>query len=143
MCSIMGIEVKDLSQEKIEECFARTVSRGPDMTRVVKLPDFLVDEVEEHLTYNVCAPDERIFKVSKSFLYHEIERGCRAAGVKRIRVHDLRHSHVSLLVEKGFSPLAIADRMGHESVDITLRYAHLFPNVQSQMVSVLQKEKGF
>ena len=38
MCSIMGIEVKDLSQEKIEECFARTVSRGPDMTRVVKLP---------------------------------------------------------------------------------------------------------
>ena len=38
MCSIMGIEVKDLSQEKIEECFARTVSRGPDMTRVMKLP---------------------------------------------------------------------------------------------------------
>ena len=102
---------------------------------MVKLPDFLVDEVAEHLTYNDCDSDERIFKVSKSFLYHEIERGCRAAGVKRI--------HVSLLVEKGFSPLAIADRMGHESVDITLRYAHLFPNVQSQMVSVLQKEKGF
>ena len=38
MCSIMGIEVKELSQEKIEECFARTVSRGPDMTRVMKLP---------------------------------------------------------------------------------------------------------
>lgn len=39
--------------------------------------------------------------------------------------------------------MTIADRMGHESVDITLRYAHLFPNAQSQMVSVLQKEKGF
>ena len=39
--------------------------------------------------------------------------------------------------------MAIDDGMGHESVDITLRYAHLFPNVLSQMVSVLQKEKGF
>ncbi|MDD6785379.1 MAG: site-specific integrase [Eggerthellales bacterium] len=131
------------SYQRIDREDVITCPKTPKSTRVVKLPDFLVDEVEEHLTYNVCAPDERIFKVSKSFLYHEIERGCRAAGVKRIRVHDLRHSHVSLLVEKGFSPLAIADRMGHESVDITLRYAHLFPNVQSQMVSVLQKEKGF
>lgn len=131
------------SYQRIDREDVITCPKTPKSTRVVKLPDFLVDEVEEHLTYNVCDPDERIFKVSKSFLYHEIERGCRAAGVKRIRVHDLRHSHVSLLVEKGFSPLAIADRMGHESVDITLRYAHLFPNVQSQMVSVLQKEKGF
>ena len=34
----------------------------------MKLPDFLVDEVAEHLTYNDCDSDERIFKVSKSFL---------------------------------------------------------------------------
>ena len=71
-----------------------------------------------------------------------MERGSRAAGVKRIRVHDLRHSHVSLLIELGFNPLAIADRMGHESVDITLRYAHLFPHAQGQMASALQNERG-
>lgn len=44
------------------------------------------------------------------------------SGVKRIRVHDLRHSHVSLLINMGFTVLAIADRMGHESIDITYRY---------------------
>ena len=120
-----------------------TGPKTPKSTRVVKMPDFLVDEVAEHLRFSECGPDERMFQVSKSYLYHEMERGCKASGVKRIRIHDLRHSHVSLLIEKGFSPLAIADRMGHESVDITLRYAHMFPNAQSQMASALQKEKGF
>ena len=58
-------------------------------------------------------------------------------GVQRIRVHDLRHSHVSLLIEMGFSALAIADRVGHESTDITYRYAHLFPNKQSEIANAL------
>ncbi|WP_248127025.1 tyrosine-type recombinase/integrase [Slackia exigua] len=83
-----------------------------------------------------------MFQITKSYLYHEMERGCRAAGVRRIRVHDLRHSHVSLLISLGFNALAIADRMGHESVDITLRYAHLFPNAQGQMAKALSDQKG-
>ena len=101
------------------------------------------EEQDYLIAHPFIKPDDRLTNATKSFLAHEMERGCKQAGVKRIRIHDLRHSHVSLLVEKGFSPLAIADRKGHESVDVTLRYAHLFPNVQSQMVSVLQKEKGF
>jgi integrase len=59
-----------------------------------------------------------------------MDRGAKQAGVKRIRIHDLRHSHVSLLTEMGFSALAIADRLGHESIDVTYRYAHLFPSKQ-------------
>ena len=57
-----------------------------------------------------------------------MERGAKAAGVKRIRIHDLRHSHISLLIDMGFSAVAIADRVGHESIEITYRYAHLFPS---------------
>ena len=41
-------------------------------------------------------PDERIFPITKSFLHHEMERGCKKSGIKKIRIHDLRHSHVSL-----------------------------------------------
>ena len=63
------------------------------------------------------------------------------AGVKRIRIHDLRHSHVSLLIEMGFSALAIADRVGHESVDITYKYAHLFPSKQQEMAQKLDMER--
>lgn len=62
--------------------------------------------------------------------------------MERIRVHDLRHSHVSLLIDKGFSALAIAERMGHEAADITFRYAHLFPTVQDDMADALDGERG-
>lgn len=70
-----------------------------------------------------------------------MDRGAKEAGVKRIRIHDLRHSHVSLLIEMGFSALAIADRVGHESVDITYKYAHLFPSKQQEMAQKLNMER--
>ena len=73
-------------------------------------------------------PTDRIFTVTKSYLHREMDRGAKEAGVKRIRIHDLRHSHISLLIDMGFTALAIADRVGHESIDITYRYAHLVPH---------------
>ena len=49
---------------------------------------------------------------------------------------------MSLLINMGFTALAVADRMGHEATDITFRYAHLFPNVQDDMANELEEEKG-
>lgn len=81
---------------------------------------------------------ERIFTVSKSFMAREIQRGCAKCGVKRIRVHDTRHSHASLLIELGFSPLLIADRLGHEKVETTLNtYSHLYPSKQAEVADKL------
>ena len=106
--------------------------------RTIKMPQFLCDEMQDYLKM-LYEPkeDERIFTISKSYLHHEMNRGSKVSGVKRIRVHDLRHSHVSLLINMGFTVLAIADRMGHESIDITYRYAHLFPSEQTQMACLL------
>ena len=87
-------------------------------------------------------PDDRIFDMSKSYLHHEMDRGAKAAGVKRIRIHDLRHSHISLLIDMGFSEVAIAERVGHESIDITYRYAHLFPTRQTDMVQQLELKRA-
>ena len=86
-------------------------------------------------------PNERLFTVTKSYLNHEMERGAKQAGVKKIRVHDIRHSAVSLLIDMGFSVLAIGDRMGHEAEKITYRYAHLFPTVQTEMAEKLEMER--
>ena len=80
---------------------------------------------------------DRVFTVTKRYLHHEMERGAKEAGVKRIRIHDLRHSHISLLIDMGFSAVAIADRVGHESIEITYRYAHLFPSQQQEMARQL------
>ena len=110
--------------------------------RTIKMPQFLCDEIQDYLKM-LYEPkeDERIFTISKSYLHHEMNRGSKVSGVKRIRVHDLRHSHVSLLINMGFTVLAIADRMGHESIDITYRYAHLFPSEQTQMAEQLDIER--
>ena len=66
----------------------------------------------------------------------------KEAGVQRIRIHDIRHSHVSHLIDMGFSATAIADRVGHESIDITYNYAHLFPSKQTEMADKLNMERG-
>lgn len=110
--------------------------------RVVKMPKFLCEEIQEYIgmLYKI-GKKERLFHVTKSYLHHEMDRGAKASGVKRIRIHDLRHSHISLLIEMGFSALAIADRVGHESIDITYRYAHLFPNKQTEMANKLDMER--
>lgn len=68
-------------------------------------------------------------------------RGCKETGIKRIRIHDLRHSHVSLLIEMGYTPLAIAERLGHESSQVTLTYAHLFPNKREEVAKRLDDER--
>ena len=119
-----------------------TDPKTPKSVRVIQMPQFLTDEIRDYLKslYKV-QPDQRIFEVTKSYLHHEMDRGAKEAGVKRIRIHDLRHSHVSLLIEMGFSALAIADRVGHESVDITYKYAHLFPSKQQEMAQKLDMER--
>ncbi len=112
--------------------------KTPKSNRIVVMPDFLVEELKDYvkMQYEVT-PTDRLFPVTKSYLYHKIEKGCLMQSLTRIRVHDLRHSHVSLLIDMGYSAVAIADRMGHESIDITYRYAHLFPTVQTDMAAKL------
>ena len=110
--------------------------------RTIKMPNFLCDEIKNYLgmLYGI-KKKERIFTITKSYLHHEMDRGARSAGVKRIRIHDLRHSHISLLIDMGFSAVAIADRVGHESIEITYRYAHLFPSKQTEMADKLDFER--
>lgn len=120
-----------------------TEPKTPKSNRVIKMPDFLCQEIQEYMkTLYGCESGDRLFPISKSYLHHEMDRGSKAGGVKRIRVHDLRHSHVSHLIELGFSAVAIADRVGHESIDITYRYAHLFPSKQEEMADRLDIERG-
>ena len=106
--------------------------------RTVELPQFLCDEMQDYFESLYRVDDtSRIFPVSKSFLHHEMDVGARKAGVKRIRIHDLRHSSCALLIELGYSTIQIAERLGHESASVTEMYAHLYPSVQRKMADRL------
>ena len=120
-----------------------TTPKTEKSNRVIRMPKFLVQEIQDYLKmlYGI-GPEDRMFQVTKSYLYREMKRGSKEAGVKCIRVHDIRHSAVSLLIDMGFSATAIADRVGHESIEITYNYAHMFPSRQAEMADKLDVERG-
>ena len=150
---LLALTPADIDFEKQTVTISKTFhrSKGRDIitspktkksNRTIKMPPFLCEEMQEYIKmlYDI-KPDERLFTVTKSYLNHEMERGAKQAGVKKIRVHDIRHSAVSLLINMGFSVLAIGERMGHEAEKITYRYAHLFPTVQTEMAEKLEMER--
>ena len=120
-----------------------TTPKTEKSNRVITIPQFLAEEIQDYIKmlYGI-GPDDRMFTVTKSYLHREMDRGAKGAGVPRIRIHDIRHSAVSLLIDMGFSATAIADRVGHESIDITYNYAHLFPSKQAEMADKLNMERG-
>ena len=119
-----------------------TPPKTPKSKRVITIPEFLAADIKDYMDslYDL-QEDDRLFPVTKYYLEHEMQRGIKESGVKRIRVHDLRHSHASMLIELGFSPLEIANRLGHEKVETTLNtYAHLYPNKQTKLAERLDSE---
>ena len=108
--------------------------------RTIELPQFICDEMQDYFDSIYGLDDtSRIFPFSKHYLHHEMDRGSKEAGVKRIRIHDLRHSSCALLISLGYSPIQIAERLGHENSTITDRYSHLYPSVQRKMADKLDE----
>ena len=108
--------------------------------RKIPIPNFLCQELSDYIQSRyMLDTDERLFPVTKSYLSHEMIRGCKNTGVKKIRIHDIRHSHASLLINQGCDALMLADRLGHEKVSTTLNtYSHLFPHKQQELVHSLE-----
>lgn len=108
--------------------------------RKIPIPDFLYQELSDYIQSRyMLDADERLFPITKLYLSHEMIRGCKNTGVKKIRIHDIRHSHASLLINQGCDALMLADRLGHEKVSTTLNtYSHLFPHKQQELVHSLE-----
>lgn len=108
--------------------------------RTITLPNFLTEELQSVLgrIYDL-QPNDRIFStVTPSKLYTAIEKGAAAANIKRIRVHDLRHSHVSLLIDMEVPPLLIAERIGDTVEMVNRTYGHLYPNRHREVADHLE-----
>lgn len=118
-----------------------TPPKTPKSNRVISAPDFLLADIKDHINgFLGMEKDDRLFFMSKNHLEREMAKGVKKAGIKKIRIHDLRHSHCALLMEMGVTPLEAAERLGHEKVETTLNiYAHLYPNKQKAISDKLEK----
>ena len=92
----------DKSYQRLKGRDVITTPKTKKSNRTIKMPKFLCEEMQEYLgMFYEAGENDRIFPVSKSYMHHEMDRGSKEANVKRIRIHDLRHSHVSLLMKWG------------------------------------------
>lgn len=119
-----------------------TVPKTESSNRKITIPQFLQDEIKQFLDRQYeLMPEERIFPITDRAIQKKMKQKTEQAKLKPIRVHDLRHSHIALLIEKGMQPLVIAQRVGHDSVNTTMNiYGHLYPNKQKQVADLLNAE---
>lgn len=132
------------SLQRIESRNVITEPKTERGKRVITLSDFLLQELNEYVgkLYGMTKSD-RLFQITKAFLEHEIKRGIELSGVKKIRLHDLRHSHASFLISKlNIQPLLVAQRLGHQRIQTTMdTYIHLYPNQTREVADLINSEK--
>ena len=110
-----------------------------ESNRTVKLPSFIVAMLADYKRRTKYA-GPMLFHTTSSAAARVLIRHAKQAGLERIRIHDLRHSHASMLIQAGVPAIAIAERLGHKNAQTTLRvYAHLYESTKDEVVSVLEK----
>lgn len=136
-----GIINIDKSYQRIAKEDVYTSPKTPNSVRKVEIPKFLTEIIKQYLdTYYHLKKDDYVFTHHYVKLRGRLKIAQRRAGLtKNFTIHCFRHSHVSLLIELGYSILMIADRIG-DTVETTLKtYSHLYPDKQSQLVNQLDK----
>jgi len=120
-----------------------TTPKTEQSIRTIDIPEFLKNEIQEyvHRLYKPMGSD-RLFPVVGEAVQQKMRRHIAKAEVKKIRVHDLRHSHVAYLIHQGVQPLIIKERLGHRDIKITLNtYGHLYPSAQKAVAELLNQSK--
>ena len=120
-----------------------TTPKTEQSVRTIDIPEFLKKEIQEYVN-RLYKPqgNDRLFQVVAEAVQHKMKRHIEKAELKKIRVHDLRHSHVAYLIHQGIQPLIIKERLGHRDIKITLNtYGHLYPSAQKAVAELLNQQK--
>lgn len=149
---MLALEVKDIDFENKTIAINKSFSKikGKDIigstktqgsTRIIKINSQLVEILNTYISKIYDHKENtRLFFYQAEWIRINMKKIARKAGIKIIRVHDLRHSHASLLIHLGINPLLISKRLGHEKVDTTLNvYSHLYPDSSEKMIELLEK----
>lgn len=138
--------------QKLKGEYRETPPKNKSSYRDIQLPSTLLDILAEHKHRQMLDPlftdDWRVCGGSKCLSDTTIDLRNRqfadAAGLPRIRIHDFRHSHATLLANNAINIQEIARRLGHSNVEQTWNtYAHLYPREEERAVSILEKIHEF
>ena len=134
--------------QKLKGCDRETPPKNKSSIRTLQMPAPLINILSEHKKryqkYSNFSDDFRICGGERSLRDTSVEnaniRFAKQAGLKKIRIHDFRHSHVSLLANEGINIQEIARRLGHTNIEMTWNtYSHLYPREEERAIEILNK----
>lgn len=156
---VLGIHVEDCDMDNRVINVRHTVVNlkgGPVIAtpktesskRAVTLPTVAYEELKIHLE-QLDRKQGLIFTtrsgrpISPRNLVRHFKSALVSAGLPEIRIHDLRHSHASLLLAAGVNPKVVQERLGHASITLTLQtYSHVIPSLQEEVAKRLDTIMG-
>lgn len=128
-----------------EEVSFRDPKRGSRRTVVMSrgLANALAAYKERTKTREYVFEGESGKPVSGSAVYHNFVKYAKAVGLEGIRFHDLRHAHATMLMGHSLDPKVVSNRLGHQSVKITLdTYSHVSPGMQGIVAQTIDRLVG-
>lgn len=113
-----------------------TMPKTKNSCRRITLPAFMNESIE------ALPKDGRVFPVSRTAVHRRFEKAVEESGVKRIRIHDLRHSHATMLIHEGVPVTSVSKHLGHANVSVTMKvYSHAYESYEEEVASALEGTK--
>ncbi|MEX0416583.1 tyrosine-type recombinase/integrase [Bacillus sp. C30] len=146
----INFEEKTININKTDFNRLITQPKTKASNRIIMLPTLvirLLKNLREHATLTAPVKDYYVVfgtfhtSLATSTLQQNFKKYINIAQVKNIVLHEFRHSHASYLINKGVSPLVVAQRLGHSDVATTLNtYSHLYPSKQAEAVAFMEDD---
>lgn len=106
--------------------------------RSITMPQTVMNDVRFYIEH-VEPVSSPLFTIAQVTIRTHLNNIADKAGLKRIRLHDLRHSHASYLIHLGVPITTISRRLGHKNSSITLQvYSHMYKNADADLAKMLE-----
>lgn len=133
-----GIINIDKSYQRLQAKDVITSPKTPKSIRKIEKPKFLIQVLKNYIdTLYDVSDDTYIFMHHYVKLRDRLKKAQKKANLPEITVHSFRHCHASLLINMGYSPLLVADRLGDNVETVMKIYSHLYPTKNNELVQKL------
>lgn len=146
---LRALELSDIDFEHNKLSITKTLSaatgeitspKNNASIRTITMPPVIMKALREHLSYLTFTPSPLFMNFTEVVALHHLHAMADAAGLPRIRIHDLRHSHASYLIHHQVPIPAIAKRLGHATPATTLRtYSHIYRGEDEKVAQLIEK----
>ncbi len=121
-----------------------TTPKNPTSVRWISIPPYFMEKIKQatkgiNKGFVFSRQNDGKVPFCDTSLNYEFTRALKVSGTPQIRIHDIRHSHASMLISQGVSIVAVSRRLGHKDIRETLNtYSHMLPEDAEKIDNILK-----